>query len=192
VQCPKCGMEVTGGAETCGGCGEVMADPSSAPKDSSKQFGQTAVRKPVVYAGFWLRLVAYIIDVLLLAIVAGFFVMKPMMDRAGLPVDNIWLFMSNRSRQALAIQGAVWMIAWLYFALLESSSWQATPGKRAMGLQVTDLEGKQITFARASGRFFGKFLSQSLLFVGFVLAGFTQKKQALHDILARCLVIKKT
>jgi len=147
--------------------------------------------KPVIYAGFWLRAVAFVIDVLPLSIVLAQLVMEPMMNRAGLPMNDVWIFVTNRSRQAIAVQLAVSMIAWLYWALLESSPWQATLGKRAMGLRVTDLQGRRISLARASGRFFGKFLSQ-FLFLGFLLAGFTEKKQALHDLLAGCLVVKKT
>jgi uncharacterized RDD family membrane protein YckC len=192
LQCPKCGREVTGGADACGGCGELMADPSSAPQNVfSRQFGSAVTGKPVIYAGFWLRAVALVIDVLPLSIVLAQLVMEPMMNRAGLPMNDVWIFVTNRSRQAIAVQLAVSMIAWLYWALLESSPWQATLGKRAMGLRVTDLQGRRISLARASGRFFGKFLSQ-ILFLGFLLAGFTEKKQALHDLLAGCLVVKKT
>ena len=66
----------------------------------------------------------------------------------------------------------------------------ATIGKRVLGLQVVDLSGQRVTFKRATGRFFGKILSSPLCF-GFIMAAFTEKKQALHDILAGCLVIKK-
>src|SRR6202035_5143373 len=82
-------------------------------------------------------------------------------------------------------------LAWLYYALLESSSWHATLGKMALRLQVTDLEGRRIGFGRASGRFFGKIISGMILYIGFLMAGFTEKKQALHDMMAGCLVIKK-
>jgi uncharacterized RDD family membrane protein YckC len=83
------------------------------------------------------------------------------------------------------------ILHWLYFALMESSTWQATLGKKALGLEVTDLEGKRIGFGRASGRFFGKILSVLILWIGFIMAGFTEKKQALHDMLAGTLVIRK-
>ena len=83
------------------------------------------------------------------------------------------------------------ILHWLYFALMESSTWQATLGKKALGLEVTDLEGKRIGFGRASGRFFGKILSALILWIGFIMAGFTERKQALHDMLAGTLVIRK-
>jgi uncharacterized RDD family membrane protein YckC len=83
------------------------------------------------------------------------------------------------------------MMSWIYYALLESSVWQATIGKKLLGLRVTDLAGNRISFARASGRFFGKILSGMILGIGFLMAGFTQRKQALHDILAGCLVLRQ-
>jgi uncharacterized RDD family membrane protein YckC len=83
------------------------------------------------------------------------------------------------------------VLNWLYYALLESSTWQATLGKKALGLEVTDVEGRRISFGRASGRFFAKIISTLILFIGFIMAGFTEKKQALHDIIAGTLVIRK-
>ncbi|MGB6469852.1 MAG: RDD family protein, partial [Candidatus Acidiferrales bacterium] len=69
--------------------------------------------------------------------------------------------------------------------------WQGTLGKRALGLLVTDLEGRRVSFGRASGRYFGKIVSALILMIGFIMAGFTEKKQALHDMLAGCLVLRK-
>ena len=80
---------------------------------------------------------------------------------------------------------------WLYFTLFESSSLQATPGKMALGIIVTDLSGNRISFARANGRYWGKTLTGLTLGIGWIMAGFTRKKQALHDILAGTLVVKK-
>jgi uncharacterized RDD family membrane protein YckC len=77
----------------------------------------------------------------------------------------------------------------LYFPILESSNWQATIGKRAVGIKVIDLDGKRITFPRALGRFFAKIISGLVLYIGFIMAGFTERKQALHDIIAGTLVI---
>jgi uncharacterized RDD family membrane protein YckC len=83
------------------------------------------------------------------------------------------------------------VLNWLYYSLLESSAWQATLGKKALGLEVTDLDGNRISFGRATGRFFAKFISSIILGIGYIMAGFTEKKQALHDILAGTLVIRK-
>ncbi|MFO0427124.1 MAG: RDD family protein [Planctomyces sp.] len=83
------------------------------------------------------------------------------------------------------------LIGWIYSAGMEGSSLQATPGKMLLGIQVVDLEGRQISFGRASGRHFAKILSTIILMIGFLMALFTQRKQALHDIIAGCLVVKR-
>jgi uncharacterized RDD family membrane protein YckC len=74
---------------------------------------------------------------------------------------------------------------------MESSVKQATLGKLAIGIIVTDLQGSRITFGRATGRYFGKILSSLILSIGYIMAGFTEKKQALHDMIAGCLVVMK-
>jgi uncharacterized RDD family membrane protein YckC len=86
---------------------------------------------------------------------------------------------------------AVMIVGWLYYALMESSVNQATLGKMALGIKVTDLDGNRISFGRATGRYFGKIVSGMILYIGFIMAGFTEKKQALHDIMASCLVVNK-
>ena len=82
------------------------------------------------------------------------------------------------------------LIDWIYEATLESSSKQATVGKMVLGLKVTDEHGNRISFARASARFFSKILSRMTLFIGYIMAGFTARKQALHDIIAGTLVVR--
>ncbi|HTO93125.1 MAG TPA: RDD family protein, partial [Bacteroidota bacterium] len=84
---------------------------------------------------------------------------------------------------------AVVVAGWLYYALMESSARGATLGKMALGLRVTSLGGERIGFGRATGRYFGKFVS-SILFIGYIMAAFTAQKQALHDMMAGCLVIR--
>ena len=81
-------------------------------------------------------------------------------------------------------------IQFVYFAYLESSEKQATVGKMVLGLKVTDLNGQRISFARAAGRFLGKFLSSMILGIGYIMAGFTEKKQGLHDMIAGTLVVR--
>ena len=83
------------------------------------------------------------------------------------------------------------VLNWLYYALLESSAWQATLGKKALGLEVTDMQGARISFGRATGRFFAKIISSIILCIGFIMIGFTEKKQGLHDMIAGTLVIRK-
>jgi uncharacterized RDD family membrane protein YckC len=83
------------------------------------------------------------------------------------------------------------VIGWLYFAAMESSSKQATLGKMAVGLYVTDMDGNRISFGRATGRYFGRIISGLILCIGYFMAGFTEKKQTLHDMMAGCLVLSK-
>ena len=80
---------------------------------------------------------------------------------------------------------------WLYEALLVSSSYQATLGKMALGIVVTDMQGRRISFLRATGRHFGKIVSGMLLMIGYLIQPFTEKRQTLHDIMAGCLVLRK-
>ncbi|MDX2415116.1 MAG: RDD family protein [Bacteroidales bacterium] len=154
----------------------------------------------VKYAGFWLRFVAYLIDDLLLGIV-GFVVSLPFIG--GIVFSAIGISKNPDEAQNIAagvfgilgsIFGMILVIAaigWLYFALMESSKNQGTLGKMALGLKVTDMDGNKISFGRATGRYFGKILSGMILMIGYILAGFTEKKQALHDMIASCLVVRK-
>lgn len=140
------------------------------------------IKQRNIYAGFWLRLVAYIIDMIVLmgaGFVLGIFLFIIAPDLAGeLESQEVWGFI---------LIG----MAWIYYASMESSSKQATLGKMALGLKVTDLDKKPISFGKATGRFFGKILSRMLLGMGFFMIAFTEKKQGLHDLLAGCLVLKK-
>jgi uncharacterized RDD family membrane protein YckC len=84
------------------------------------------------------------------------------------------------------------VLTWLYHALMESSEWQATLGKKALGLVVTDMAGQRVSFGRSTGRHFGKIITNMVpLLIGYIMAGFTAKKQALHDMLAGCLVLRR-
>ena len=82
------------------------------------------------------------------------------------------------------------LVNWLYFTILESSAWQATLGKRAVGIKVTDLQGEKMSFGRSNARYWSKILSVLVLFIGFLMVAFTDKKQGLHDMIAGTLVIK--
>lgn len=82
-------------------------------------------------------------------------------------------------------------IGWPYYAIQESSPKQATIGKQALGIVVTDLNGKRISFVQATIRYFSKILSALILFIGYIMAAFTEKKQALHDIIAGTLVVNR-
>ncbi|HLE36474.1 MAG TPA: RDD family protein [Candidatus Acidoferrales bacterium] len=149
----------------------------------------------VQYAGFWLRFLAYLIDSLVLSVPAVFLVFLMFVGMAGS------LSQIERRNEVVPVLGSILFLIlfyvllfaglWLYYAIMESSSWQATLGKKALNLQVTDLDGRRISFGRASGRFFGKLISGMILNIGYIMAGFTEKKQALHDMIAGCLVLRR-
>ena len=88
------------------------------------------------------------------------------------------------------LNGASFVIAWLYFAFFESSERGATVGKMAMGLRVVTSDGQRLSFMHATGRYFAKLLSALILFIGFIMIAFTDKKRGLHDMIAGTLVIK--
>lgn len=158
---------------------------------------------PVTYAGFWWRFLAYIIDDILLSFV-NFILMIPLWAILGFSIFSLstWQdFEMYEDELAWTLLGPLFalvffssalsiVVTWLYFALMESSKTQATLGKMALGIKVTDMEGNRITFARATGRYFGKIISGMILMIGYIMAGLTEKKQALHDIMASCLVVK--
>ncbi len=170
--CPTCGVETGPKAEYCIKCGTNLADTAVETVSEYKE-----------YAGFWRRFVAVIIDGLLLGI-AG----RLIFGRFGIP---FLFFPKLKPLLVTNFSLSYIVLGWVYYALMESSVKQATLGKMALGIAVTDLEGKRISFARATGRHFSKIISGIILYIGFIMAAFTQKKQALHDIITDCLVIKK-
>lgn len=150
-------------------------------------------RAPQLHAGFWRRVAAYLIDFMivdavmwLLAMAVGMSVFMPALVMHGVyGTDATWRF-------STFYHWPFWLIGWwLYYALCESSKWQATIGKLALGLQVTDLFGRRIGFARASGRYFCMILSSLTLCIGYMMAGWTARKQALHDLIPDCCVVRK-
>ncbi|MUG96832.1 RDD family protein [Scytonema sp. UIC 10036] len=151
------------------------------PQANAAQYGT----KKVEYAGFFTRFVGLFFDWFYAGI---------------LNVSTIYLvglivnfdIMADDSEMSVVIVSVIGTIVyWLWYALWESSAKQATPGKMIVGIMITDLNSNRISFARATGRFFGKIISAFSLGIGFLIAVFTEKKQALHDIMAGTLVVKK-
>ncbi len=153
-------------------------------------------------------MVAYIIDLIVL-LIAKSVLFLPLFGLFGIGVFSTeWIesfreysYTARQSREEAAaaflifiamfillILGSV-LINWLYYALMESSRQQATLGKMAMNIKVTDIDGKRISFGRATGRHFAKFISDIIINIGYIFAAFTDKKQALHDLITDCLVI---
>ncbi len=151
-----------------------------APESHPSAVTATAPPTSGSYAGFWLRVWAVLIDAIIVAIGAGILVSVLNVEGGGSSEDLTAV-------ELLTNVGA----AWLYFALMESSALRATVGKMALGINVTDLTGERISFGRATGRHFGKFVSILILGIGYLMAGWTPKKQALHDRMADTLVVRK-
>ena len=147
------------------------------------------------YAGFFMRLVAYLIDMVVLSVVLGI-VLAMVAVIMGLSLDGI-SEMDETAGTLVAMTFAftaatgVIIASWMYFALMESSPRQGTLGKMAMNIKVTNEEGGQISFLQATGRYFARTLLSGILFIGYIMILFTDKQQGLHDILARCLVLRK-
>lgn len=129
------------------------------------------------HAGFWLRVWAKVIDSVLVLIIQilvifTFVYNDPYSDDSLWP--TFWLFVVN----------------WVFYAAFHASSLQATPGKLLLGIKVVGLDGERISFGRALGRGLAEILSYMLLLIGYIMAAFTRRKQALHDLLADTLVIR--
>lgn len=165
---------------------------------SSSEQGQ------IKYAGFWLRFAAYIIDQFVIG-VAGFIIAIPIIlgiIAFGLNLDGIKSPADFLTQDRLLMVGGIIgmillailisiVMKWLYYALMESSKFGGTIGKMAVSIKVVDMEGNRITFGRATGRYFSRIVTNMTLLIGYIIAGFTEKKQALHDLMASCLVIQK-
>ena len=213
--CSKCGSALAADAAFCTGCGTpvVRSAPLAAPPGAAGQARPMVAANVGVagfsaapgqlYAGFWLRFVAIIVDGLVTS-TAGFLLFIPLLLMMGgaaklgilrdlehnQPPDPAVVFATIST--VLTFVCALVVAKWLYYAYFESSDWQATPGKRVMSIYVTDTEGQRLTFLHATGRFFAKIVTGLVPFgIGYMLAGFTERKQALHDMIAGTLVVRR-
>ena len=135
-------------------------------------------------ASLWIRGCAYMIDAIVantIGFIFAFIIRAPF--ASGGRVSDVDL-------ESIFILICI-VTVWLYYALMESSRNQATLGKLACGLVVTDIHGQRIGFGQASGRYFGMYISIMILGIGFFMCAWTETKQCLHDMLANCLVLKK-
>jgi uncharacterized RDD family membrane protein YckC len=201
--CNKCGTSNDASAQFCARCGAAFG-----PAVASVQGGAVAPAPAMGYStpsgypvplagarygGFWIRVVAAIIDVLIVAVVLS--PLKIIFGLGGAALGGFgphglhgqmvlpYLIAGGGTFGLLRLCGG-----WLYEALMESSSYQATLGKMIFGMKVTDLYGNRISFARATGRHFAKILSGMILCIGFIMVAFTERKQGLHDMIAGTLV----
>ncbi len=139
------------------------------------------------YGGFWRRVGAYLIDIILLGIISSILGSVFGIGTTTTELGDMSAAYSYSADDAGS--GALSLLLGIaYFAGLESSSMQATLGKKLLGMVVTDLDGNRISFLRALGRYFAKILSAVILFIGYIMVGLTERKQGLHDMIAGTLV----
>jgi uncharacterized RDD family membrane protein YckC len=201
LYCNKCGAPNSVEAQFCSRCGGALNPVPAAQSSAASVIAAAAapvaagpytpVRAAVGfgYGGFWIRVVALIIDAIVvravawpLSMVFGLGGLAGMMGGFPHGVLGLHLFGSG------AVLTLVIFGSWLYEAFMLSSPYQATLGKMIFGMKVTDLYGNRISFARATGRHFAKWLSGMILGIGYIMVGFTERKQGLHDMLAGTLV----
>jgi len=131
--------------------------------------GHSAISLGTTYGGFWKRAAAWLIDFIVVGAATGLVI------AVTFGVGFVVTFVAH----------------WIYEAAMLSSSWQSTVGKRALGMTVTDADGRRLSFAHATGRHFAKWLSALTLCIGFIMAAFTTRKQALHDMVASTVVVNQ-
>lgn len=228
--CSKCGTALFEGAAFCTVCGKPTGNATNVGVGSATAAGPmvsaaaavtagppapvvapSSVMAPpawpashyaagVLYAGFWLRVVAALIDGIVVGIpfvpfmFAIFSGLMPMMTRSANPQELIFALLPRLALLVVFTQ----VVGWLYWSLMESSGWQATLGKKALGLYVTDLAGNRASFGRTSGRYCAGRLVSIVPYIGglyflvdCICAGLTERKQAIHDIISGCLVLRK-
>lgn len=179
--CSQCGTDNLEIAQFCLSCGSRLKAGGFPDRPAAA----------VIHAGFWRRFAAILIDtvILVLAVLIISIILGSIIGFAG----ALGGFGRGTVVRFGSITGNVTgiVINWLYFTIMESSSRQSTLGKMVMGIIVTDEQGNRISFGRANGRYWGKIISTATLAIGYIMAGFTRQKQALHDIMAGTLVVKK-
>jgi len=183
--CHRCGSYCSESNRACPGCGLDLPARDSARHERLETPPSPSSGSVVGYAGFWRRAAALVLDRLVLGFV------------------NLFLFVSyallvsaepdSEDMKEIVLASAIFgfLLRWLYHTVMESSPLQATLGKAALGILVTDERGGRISPARANGRYWAKILSAIPLGFGFLMAGFTARRQALHDLLAGTLVVRK-
>jgi len=214
IFCNKCGAPNDASAQFCGRCGTPLNPGAAAsasavpPAPAASSFpasspgtgvypatavGYPAAQAAVRYGGFWIRVVAAIIDTIIVGVVLA--PIKAIFGLGGLALGGFDIHGLHNPMALLYLifGGGIFALLkisanWLYEALMESSSYQATLGKMIFGMKVTDLYGNRISFARATGRHFAKIVSLVTICIGFLMVGFTERKQGLHDMIAGTLV----
>ena len=183
MYCPKCGAQNDEQAALCDKCGTAL---------QRLQGGTVATptaQTVLYYAGWEKRIVASFIDG---AIFTAIEIVGVILIALGLANGGDASADPDSAGVVYLVFSVVFFAVYFaYFSIMESSPHQATLGKRALDIVVTDIDGKRVSFARAAGRNLGKIVSAIIYYVGFIMIAFTKKKQALHDMMANCVAVKK-
>ena len=206
IFCSKCGAQNSSESQFCQKCGASLwplgsvpqsTTPAHASQLASSQRTAYAAAPSSPYGGFWIRFLAYFIDRIIVGVVAAPFYFIMVFPRMVPILEDAQRNQHPSPDMVEAVVGTALTFGffalvgtWLYDALLTSSAWQGTVGKKVLRLKVTDEAGNRISFARATGRFFGKILSAMIMYIGFIMIGFTDRKRGLHDMIAGTLVMK--
>jgi uncharacterized RDD family membrane protein YckC len=191
IFCSRCGAQNDATARFCQRCGASLlpaGTPAATVPAPPATYAAPVARS--AYGGFWIRFLAFLIDGILLGAVLVPLSASIWGIHAARILHGPWD--GERIGNVVVLAPAwnsLWLIgSWLYEAFMLSSTWQATLGKLALGLRVTDEYGQRITFLRATGRHFAKYLSWMTACIGFIMVAFTERRQALHDFVAGTLV----
>ncbi len=202
MTCSGCGYENDAGGVFCMRCGAQLQLGGGGEGATMTPASFGAQPEPIApaltYSGFWRRFLAVVVDFIVLSVISTI-VFIPIAIVVGLAGFAGASTSGDFSGMMALIEGPLsalnWVLSivlnWLYEALLTASSKQATLGKMAVGVIVTDLDSRRVSFGRATVRHFAQYLSFFLLLIGYLIQPFTARKQALHDLLAGTLVVMK-
>ena len=194
MYCPQCGARTSGDARFCESCG-APTDPTERDLVARETGAYTGRPANVIdYGGFWRRVGAALVDMIILVTVLT--VLQWLFAPETITRADYGGMDGGAGTPGGGTIGWTWwytvevIAAWLYWAGMHSSAWQATLGKMILGMQVTDLDGQRISFLRATARYLAEILSALLLMIGYIMVAFHPRKQGLHDLIAGTLVVR--
>jgi uncharacterized RDD family membrane protein YckC len=187
--CARCNHEIIEGYTECPVCRASLVKESAViTKETAVSLEPLKEAAPSKYGGFWLRFIASLIDsVILTGIYYAIAISYTLAQKGNVSAMNPLLML----KEVIWWQIISFLITFLYFTIMESGGSMGTFGKMVMGLMVTDEKEQPISFPRAMARYFSKYISDLTLFIGYIMIGFTKKKQGLHDMIAGTLVVRR-
>lgn len=180
--CAQCGQWVADGDAACGRCGTAVHGTAIGPLPVPASRVVPAA-EPVRFAGFWRRFATLVVD----AIVLFFPTAIVRVLLGGDPFGTDGLFDGPSALRWTAANAGLW---WIYCAAFESSPAQGSLGQQLLGVRVCDDRLRRISFVRASARYFAQWLSVLTCGLGYLVNLFTKKRQALHDLVAGCVLAR--